>query len=275
MPKSLRMKWPYPAENADPWYKKFEDLIIALDASGFAAREDRHIILMEGGTVSFTASSGNVTWSAPIQILGGITGFTWSLAAQTVTLQDQQVLYVDLVRGLTSAVALTPGIASKVPNTDDGLFLAYRLGSRVYWRDGKVLQDGDSVELFQTSGGGGGGSGVVTSLGVASTQAVTDTAPQVLGNYELDASAYSTVQLLTMGHVSGGAVTGTVELYNLTDSASAYIETFTGVTAPTRRISGTLSLPAAAKMYEVRGRLTAGSPSVDFLFAQWVGFELT
>jgi hypothetical protein len=318
------MSWPFPEDGQDPWYDALRSFADFQDASAYAAREDRHILLMEGGTVTWTASTGIVTWSDPIEVLAAITGFRWSIPAGSLTLQDGEMGYLELVRSPTQDLNLTFNVARQAPPSDQALLMCIRRGTRVYWRDGYVLNDGDVVLLFSSLGGGatgpaggdlagtypnptvdglqnrpvaatapspgevltwsgaqwapavgGGGGGVVTSLGVTAAQFSTNLAPQVIGNFELDASAFASVRFLTVGYVSGGGVTGTIELFNLTDVTSEYIETFTGVTTPTRRLSGALTLPGSAKMYEVRARLTVGVPFADIVFAQWAGFELT
>ena len=328
MPFTPRMRWPFPEEGQDPWYDALRSFADFQDASAYAAREDRHVLLMEGGTVTWTAASGIVTWSDPIEVLAAITGFRWSIPAGSLTLEDGEMGYLQLVRAPTKDLNLEFRVSRQTPPSDQALLMCIRRGTKVYWRDGYVLNDGDTVLLFSSSVGGGGGpptgiaggdlagtypnplvdglqgrpvvstapssgevltwsgtqwepaasaggGGVVTSLGITSAQFASSLTPQVIGNFELDSSSYTTVRLLSVGYVSGGGVTGTIELFNLTDTVSEYTETFVGVTTPTRRISGALVLPGSAKMYEIRARLTVGTPSVDFLFAQWAGFELT
>ena len=157
MPLSPRMAWSYPSDGQDPWYEKFQDMVRQIDASAFASREDRHVQLMEGGNVSFTAASGVLDWSADLEILAGITGFSWVLEAQSVVLEDGDILYVDLVRAPTARTVLAPIITNQIPSSDRALFLAIRRDSRVYWRDGYVINDGDSTPLYEPGSGGAGG----------------------------------------------------------------------------------------------------------------------
>ena len=52
MPNTSKMAWPYPTENQDPWWDAYVSLMTAMDASGFASREDRSIVVMEGGRIT-------------------------------------------------------------------------------------------------------------------------------------------------------------------------------------------------------------------------------
>ena len=68
MATSPRMGWPYPEENQDPFWDAFTAFVAAQDASVFALKEDRDFLIMKGGTVSFTASSGLLSWSQAIEM---------------------------------------------------------------------------------------------------------------------------------------------------------------------------------------------------------------
>lgn len=160
MPNSPRMRWPYPGRDTDPWFETFLDMLQGLDASGFASREDRQLILGGGGTASFEASTGTVSWTAPIEIFSPIGGFILSIPAGSIVLENGEVLYVTLSRSPTQNVTLSTAKAANVPNTDDAFALAIRRGSNVFWRHGIKLGDGESIDLFV--GGGGSGSGTDT-----------------------------------------------------------------------------------------------------------------
>jgi hypothetical protein len=151
MPFSVRLGWPYPKENQDPWFPSFEGMVTAMDASGFAAREDRQIVLAGGGTFTWDSSSGVLTWDDTIIITAAVTGFQWRVAAGNATLVNGQVLYADIPRGPSDNVTVTLEVGSKVPNTDRGLLVGIRLDGVVYFRNGKVLQNGDSLRLFETN----------------------------------------------------------------------------------------------------------------------------
>jgi len=155
MPTSPRLRWPYPALGAPQWFSTFEALVNASDASAYAYREDRQVIFMEGGTFSFTASTGVLAWSGTIELLAGLTGFRWTVAPSSVVLQDGQLLYFDLVRGPTQNTVLTAIKASQVSSSDAGSVFCVRRGDRIYFKYGYILLDGQPFPVLSEPGGGG------------------------------------------------------------------------------------------------------------------------
>lgn len=162
MPNTPRMKWPIPGEHVDPWFEAFVDLMGEVDASGYAAREDRNIIGTGGGTFTFVSATGVITWSSTISFLAANTGFLWQIPAGNVSLADGQVWYVNLVRAPSDNTALANVVASNLSAAADGdaaFVIAVRRGNKVYFRNGNNMADGDSFEVFETTGAGGGGGG--------------------------------------------------------------------------------------------------------------------
>ena len=153
-----RMQWPYPSVDEDPWYAKEVDYKNAVDVSGYASREDRHLILAEGGNVSWVLGTETLAWSAILQIAAPVTGFLWQVAAGNVVLANGEVLYVTLSRGPGANTAVTAAKASTVPSNDGALVLAIRVGDVIWWRNGLRLADGDvATSISPVSLGGGGG----------------------------------------------------------------------------------------------------------------------
>jgi hypothetical protein len=153
------MAWPYPDEHQDPWYDAFVGLMTAMDFSGYAAREDRNIVLMGGGTIAFDAALNTLTWSAPLYLLAPITGFLWAIPAGSVTLFDGRLLYTDLVRAPQAPTTLAGVVANQVPSSDTAFLLAVRRGTRVFWRNGAVSIDGIPGAVIDDGGPSGGGGG--------------------------------------------------------------------------------------------------------------------
>lgn len=205
MPFSTRMKWPFPREGQDPWFDPFNSMVQAMDTSGFASRENDAIALMNGGILAFNSSTGLVSWDGTIEVLAGLSGFVWQIAPSQISLQEGDVLFIDAPRAPTGNVVLSPKKASRVPNTDRAIFLAVRRGGVVFWRNGKVLVDGESIKLFEVSGGGAvisvaGKTGSVT-LDIADISGIGSptTVGQVL--YSKDGTTFEAVTPLTS---SGG-----------------------------------------------------------------------
>jgi len=143
------MNWPYPSENQDPWYDVFKDMVLAQDASGHAAREDRNVFMGGGGIVSFTATTGVLAWAEDFEIFSPEVGFLFTAAASNVVLQDGQLCYADLVRSPTGNLAVALAVANQVPQSDTAYVIALRRGTTVYFRFGTKIGDGDSLNPFE------------------------------------------------------------------------------------------------------------------------------
>lgn len=194
MPNSPRMSWPYPSENQNPWFDPFEDFVTALDSSVYASREDRGIVLTEGGTISWNAGTSTLSWSAAVKIISPISGYMLQISAQSVTIDDGQVLYAPLVRAPLASQTLAVAVAAQVPSDDVSLLLAVRLGTKIYWRNGQGMADGETLDGFGSGGGGGGGIGAGTYiyLGPHSyTQAIIPV-EEVFGQFVFDGSLVGT-----------------------------------------------------------------------------------
>jgi len=155
VPNTSRMGWPYPSEHQDPWFQSFEDLVTAIDSSGYAAREDRNIVFGSAAIWSFTAGTGVLSWDADLKIYSTIKGYFFTVPAGSVSLQEGELFYVDLVRAPSAGQALTPVVSSQVPTSDTRLVIGVRSGSSVFFRFGKKIGDGESFNVFEGGAGGG------------------------------------------------------------------------------------------------------------------------
>ena len=155
MPNTPRLSWPYPALNSSSWYSAYEDQINAQDASAFAAREDRNLKITRGGTFSYTAGSGVLVWDEAIEIPDPITGFLVSIDAGSVTLTNGDFVYFTIPRRPLAAASASLTVSTTIPNTnDDTVLLCFRKDDRVYFREGRVLLDGDSEVVYAQGSGG-------------------------------------------------------------------------------------------------------------------------
>lgn len=146
-----RMAWPFPEEDDDPWFDTFVDLMRAQDQSGFAAREDRNIVVSGGGTVSWNAPT--FQWTLPFQVWSPSTGFYTQFLATSLMVQDGEVVRAEIVRapGLNTSVAIE--VASIAQNTDNSFILARRVGDTLWWYNGFPIPDGSSDVLEDLFGG--------------------------------------------------------------------------------------------------------------------------
>lgn len=146
------LRHPYPSINEDPWYDGFEDLVDALDVVDYAAREDRHLVFSGGGTVSWDAGTGLLTWTAEIQILAAITGRQWTIPAGNVSLPTTgSIWYATIPRAPTANTQVVTAVASTVPGLAGGneaLALVVRVGNDAFLRTGITIPTGTSVTGF-------------------------------------------------------------------------------------------------------------------------------
>lgn len=152
-----RTKIPYPEPDAEPWMSMFESMMLALDNALYASREDRNVVISGGGTLTFNATTGVLTWSDTISILAPITGYLWNIPAGNVTLSDGQLFYISVTRGPQSSQTFTPSVDSIVPSDGDTqLLIGWRKGTVVHFRDGHAIGDQDSKVIFDNPTGAGG-----------------------------------------------------------------------------------------------------------------------
>ena len=154
MPNTVRMLWPYPNKDTDPWFATFEDMVIYMDQSGYSHREDRNIIIGGGGFFSWDSGTGTLSWDEVLEFYSTIAGFRLDLPVDSVTLLDGEVFYVDLARFPRTNITLSPLTALTVPNTNDAYVIAIRRGDDVYFRMGEKLQNGETRDLFSGTGAG-------------------------------------------------------------------------------------------------------------------------
>lgn len=271
MTNTAKMQWPYPTKDSDPWFDGFESMTGAMDASGYAAREDRNILISGGGMVSFTASTGLLAWSAAIVVMSPIAGFKLTVPAGSVTLVDGACLYVNVTRAPLGNASLSSFVAGQVPNTDSALLLAIRNGSAVYFRNGSQVDDGDSKSLFAGSGGGlTSGSSIITVVKLATRESHGSNTALVVGGDAFDPVAFDIPgfsKIMTFRAVAANGdigLTNTVQLYSLTDSD--VIATLSFTSTNTAKMEAVLVQGAGAgqvdpveKIYEVR--IALGAPS--------------
>ena len=161
MPLTSRMKWSLPTEDADPWYAAIVALFGEVDASVYASREDRNLILMGGGNITWTLGSHTLSWSEPLRIISPIAGLLCIIEAGSAVLDsDGRMLYAPVVRYPQDGnKTITAAVGSQVPtatNPNDQILFAVRYGDLIYWRNGLVLANGQTIVNFQAGFTAGG-----------------------------------------------------------------------------------------------------------------------
>lgn len=176
---SPRMNWTYPSRDEDPWWERFVDFVRSMDASGFASREDRNVILSGGGTLTWNVGVG-LTWTEPFQVFSPSTGFFTYIAPSTALVAEGEVIRFDIVRSPGQNNTVAAVVAPFAENNDNSLLLGMRVGDYFYFRSGQAIADGTTIvsDDFFSGGGGGGGGG----LGLTVVHAVATTFTAAAGN---------------------------------------------------------------------------------------------
>ena len=259
MPNSNKMQWPYPAKDEDPWYERFDQMVTGQDSSGYASREDRHLTFTGGGTVSFDAGTGTVTWSSAIEILSPIAGFKITVAATSIVLEDGEVGYINITRSPTQNVSVSPAVASTAPNTNDAYTLCIRNGSAIYWANGGKIADGESKSLFY---GIVPGSKSIEIVHIANRVSHDSNTPLVAGGVafnpvDYDKPGYSRVISFRAVAANGDVgITTLVRLFNVTDNEEVASLSFTTTEQAKDEIvlvegAGAGEIDLVEKIYEV------------------------
>lgn len=137
----------------------------------------------------------------------------------------------------------------------------------------ELSNNGTVFTEIPTSSSGGGAADIATVLHQNTNSAVDI----VVGAFTFDKTDYAsatTIKFKATGYVTSASLTGTLTLYNKTDSAAVTTLSFTSVTLG-EQISADVkaSLPASKKVYEIRLKVTGGGTS-DYVCAEWVGIEI-
>ena len=167
MPTTLKMRWPFPAENQDPWYEALEAYFTAVDLSVYASRETENLVLIGEGT--YTLDGDTLAWTDELTVFAPITGFLWTMEAASLSIEDGEVLWFDATRAPSSNTVLVPKVSAQLPLSDTAILLAVRKGSTVWWRNGTALLDGVAVSPLAGGGSGGGG---ITGPGSSTNNAI-------------------------------------------------------------------------------------------------------
>lgn len=271
MPNSRRMVWPYPSLNADPWYDTFESMVTAMDSSSYANREDRGIFLAKGGSFSFNASTGILSWDDVLEMHSPVTGYRNYLPSGSVTILDGQFFYVNLTRWPLTNVSLSPFAAGSVPNTDDAYVLAARRGDDIYFRSGVKLSDGETKGLF-SGGFGAAGQKLISSAWITGRDSHDSDTPKTVGAFAFNPTEYQvtgTNTLLFFRAVAANGYTGItthVKLRNATDGEDVAELSFTSTSVSKDEASlvvgaGSGLIKPSERVYEVLVYLDA--PKVD------------
>lgn len=226
---SARMGWPYPSRDDDPWYDAFEDFVQAVDASGFAHREDRSIIWSGGGTLSWDLGTETLEWTGTISVYSPLSSRLIQIAADSlVDIIDGEVIYTTLTRQPLSNQTATLTKGNQVPSNDNAMALAVRIGDVIFFRTGFSLGDGDtSAGVAPLPGGGGSDPNAIHDNIAGEIDAITEkvsptTSDILLIEDKADSENKKKVEIGNLPVVDANAIHDNVsgEIAAITDKAS-------------------------------------------------------
>jgi len=145
-------------------------------------------------------------------------------------------------------------VSSSAPS--DGNALKWNAAGAGQWEPGTV----------------GGGNNMIAAALNENTDQSSDV---VVGSLGLAGSflAPLNTNFVVTAYVTSAALTGTVTLYNVSDSAVVATLTFGASDLISTRKSTPAALPAGEKLYEVRMRVAGGGSSSDRVVCMWAGVE--
>jgi hypothetical protein len=152
MATSDRQKWSYPNEDQDPWWVAYSGQVEQQDASVYALRETLNVVIMNGGTFTFSAAGNSLDWTETIDVLAAPTGRLWQVPAGGVTLNEGEMVYMTVPRSPVENVGISIASGSVLPDVlrDDRIVLAVRRNNRCYFRNGAVLQAEESAAVLES-----------------------------------------------------------------------------------------------------------------------------
>jgi hypothetical protein len=180
-------EYPIPSEFEEPYYPTMQSYFQATDMADWALAENHNLIWSGGGTFAWDATSGILTWASTVEIRTKTTVYVASilgppLPGGQVTLQDGETAFFQHPRLMVGnqTVSLTIGPITQLPGVrlHDITMLATRVGTTVFFPDGKSLKDGESGEIF------GGGTGTTITPHEHQPEKVIE--PALLGETLLD-----------------------------------------------------------------------------------------
>lgn len=157
--------YPIPSEYEEPYYASARSYFLATDMADWSLSENDNTIWSGGGSMSWNATNGTLTWSNAVELRTKTS--VWKAIVQgppapggQVVLQDGEVAFFEHPRLQVAdrIVSLTIGPITQLPGVrlHDITLFATRVGTTIFFADGKSLKDGESGEIF----GGGTGSTV-------------------------------------------------------------------------------------------------------------------
>jgi hypothetical protein len=150
-------KYPIPSEYEEPYFATAKSYFLATDLADWALAENDNTIWSGGGSFSWNATTGELIWSSAVELRTKTTVWRAIVSGPpapggVVILQDGEASFFRHPRLQTSnqVVSLSVGPVTQLPGVrlHDTTMFATRVGTTVFFADGKSLKDGESGEIF-------------------------------------------------------------------------------------------------------------------------------
>jgi len=155
--------YPIPSEFDEPYFASAKSYFLATDMADWALSENDNFIWAGGGSFSWFATTGTLTWAETVEIRSKTTVWKTNILGPPapggqIVLQDGECAFFKHPRLQISdqSPQLVIGPITQIPGArlHDITLFATRVGTTIFFADGKSLKDGESGEIF----GGGTGS---------------------------------------------------------------------------------------------------------------------
>lgn len=289
---SPRLGIPYPSDRGRSWYEDFVAFVTAVDAALFAALGLPHLLRSGGGTLSWNAGTGVLSWDEAFVFSMPTTGFQWTLPAGSVTIPDGSFVVFAVTHGVTANVSVTAVVTTTITDHTSAVALCRRLGTTILFHGGHLIvgtRDVEASDLFgqaltedeldavrgastptaanpfatMADVSGGGSSNPEFSLGGGGVRTGLDGgAAEIIGTYWYDPAEHTgvTAGTLRCEGWTTAAYTGTVDLYDPTSSTVLASLTLLSTTPgiPLAADDALSALPGSSRMLWVRASAPAG-----------------
>lgn len=149
--------YPIPSEFEEPYFATAKSYYLATDQADWSLAENDNLIWSGGGVFSWNGTTGTLTWASAVELRTKTT--VWKATIQgppfpggVITLQDGEVAFFQHPRLLVAdkIASLVIGPVTLLPGVrlSDITIFATRIGTTIFFADGKSLKDGEAAELF-------------------------------------------------------------------------------------------------------------------------------
>lgn len=145
MPQTILTEHTYPAENQDPYFTTEVNFRNQNDVTMWNNRMRTWMILMGGGTLTWTSSTGSLIWTSNFAIKNFFSGFLVEYVygpdeiLREAVINEGQVLYGIFSSKITSNQQKNLFVSDTLPNADDIFVLAWRYGNNLGFHNGVIL----------------------------------------------------------------------------------------------------------------------------------------